>query len=285
MNHNSHKEERLDIRGTVREEYGKIARQGSLCCGSNSSGGMAIAGSVAEIVGYNNDDLAALPDGANMGLSCGNPTALALLKPGEIVLDLGAGGGFDAFIAARKVGPTGRVIGVDMTPDMIDKARQNAQAFREASGLDNVEFRLGEIEHLSVADDSVDVIISNCVINLSPDKNEVWKEIARVLKPGGRVSVSDLALLKPLPEAVRNSVQALISCIAGAVPVEETREMIRAAGLVETDLKMKSDYIDQMAKWAEPFYREITNGLPANAGPGEYITSLDITAVKKDNHA
>ena len=280
MSHNLNKEERPDVRGTVREEYGKIARRGSLCCGPAVNDGLAIAESVAAIVGYNDDELAAIPEGANMGLSCGNPTAMALLKPGEIVLDLGAGGGFDAFIAARKVGPTGRVIGVDMTPDMIDKARQNAQAFREASGLDNVEFRLGEIEHLPVADASVDVIISNCVINLSPNKKQVWKEIARVLKPGGRISVSDLALLQPLPEAVLNSVQALISCIAGAVPVEETREMIRAAGLVETDLKMKSDYIDQMAKWADPFYREISSGLPANARPGDYITSLDITAVK-----
>ncbi len=282
MHHNSNHEENMDVRGTVREEYGKIARQGALCCGPDLNNGMTIAGSVAEIVGYSDDDLAALPDGANMGLSCGNPTAMASLKPGETVLDLGAGGGFDAFMAARKVGPTGRVIGVDMTPDMIDKVRQNAKVFLESSGLDNVEFRLGEIEHLPVADASVDVIISNCVINLSPDKNQVWKEIARVLMPGGRVSVSDLALLKPLPEAVKNSVQALVSCIAGAVPVAETREMIRSVGLVETDLKMKSDYINQMTKWAEPFYQEITNGLPANAGPGDYITSLDITAVKQE---
>ena len=168
-----------------------------------------------------------------MGLSCGNPNALAALKPGEVVLDLGAGGGFDVFIAGRKVGPTGRAIGVDMTPEMLAKARKNIAAYRERTGLDNVEFRLGEIEHLPVADASVDVVISNCVINLSPDKPQVWREIARVLKPGGRVAVSDLALLKPLPPAVVERVEALVGCVAGAVLVSETERMAREAGLVE----------------------------------------------------
>jgi ubiquinone/menaquinone biosynthesis C-methylase UbiE len=198
------------------------------------------------------------------------------------VLDLGAGGGFDVFIAARKVGATGRAIGVDMTPDMVEKARRNAEAFRRSGGLDNVEFRLGEIEHLPVADASVDAVISNCVINLSPDKAQVWREIARVLKPGGRVSVSDLALLRPLPEAVRESVQALVGCIAGAVPVDETREMVRAAGLVRADFRCKSDYIDGMASWADPRYREIVAGLPAGTKPGDFVTSLDIRAVKPE---
>ncbi len=285
MTQESAKIEINDVRGTVREEYGKVARQGSLCCGTSASCGSMIAESVATVVGYTEEELNGLPEGANMGLSCGNPTAVATLRPGEVVLDLGAGGGFDAFIAARKVGPTGRVIGVDMTPDMIDKARENAKTFRKSSGLDNVEFRLGEIEHLPVADASVDVVISNCVINLSPDKAQVWKEIARVLKPGGRVSVSDLALLQPLPEAIRNSVQALVSCVAGAVLVEETREMIRAAGLIEKELRQKSDYIEQMAKWTDPFDSGISGDLPAGTGPADFITSLEITAIRPQKNS
>ena len=175
-----------------------------------------------------------------MGLSCGNPAALAALKPGEVVLDLGSGGGFDVFIAGRKVGATGRAIGVDMTPEMLAKARRNIAGYRKETGLDNVEFRLGEIEHLPVADNSVDVIISNCVINLSPDKPQVWREMARVLKPGGRVAVSDMALLKPLPPEVRKMVEALVGCVAGAVLVSETGRMASEAGLTGIDLKVKT---------------------------------------------
>jgi SAM-dependent methyltransferase len=215
-----------------------------------------------------------------MGLSCGNPTASASLKPGEVVLDLGSGGGFDVFIAARKVGPAGRAIGVDMTPEMVSKARRSAAAFREKTGLDNVEFRLGEIEHLPVADSSVDVVISNCVINLSPEKPQVWREVARVLKPGGRAAVSDLALLRPLPEAVRSSVEALVGCVAGAVLVEETRGMIRAAGLVEASLKKDSGYMDGMSGWSDPLYRELAAKLPPGTRPGDFVTSLSITARK-----
>src|SRR5512136_981873 len=186
------------VRQKVRDGYGKIAVSGGSCCGSTPTccgSTPVVSADLARHVGYTAEELAALPDGANMGLSCGNPNALAALRPGEVVLDLGAGGGFDVFIAGRKVGPTGRAIGVDMTPEMLAKARKNISAYREHSGLDNVEFRLGEIEHLPVADASVDVVISNCVINLSPDKPQVWREIARVLKPRGRVAVSDLALL------------------------------------------------------------------------------------------
>jgi len=237
----------------VRAGYGAIARQGGGCC--NTGGGCSTE------LGYDPAELAALPAGADMGLSCGNPTAIAALKPGEVVLDLGSGGGFDVFIAARKVGPTGRAIGVDMTPDMLSKARRNIPA----SGLDNVEFRLGEIEHLPVADASVDVVISNCVLNLSPDKPQVWREIARVLKPGGRVAISDLALLQPLPAMVRASVEALIGCIAGAVLVSETEAMMRAAGLRDITLTPKSDYVAT---------------LPGATDLRSYVTSLNISAIK-----
>ncbi|HAK93518.1 MAG TPA: arsenite S-adenosylmethyltransferase [Planctomycetes bacterium] len=274
------KESPRDPRGVVREEYGKIARGGGSCSGPSSCCGGPAAGQVAAAVGYSPEELAGLPAGADMGLSCGNPTAMASLRPGEVVLDLGAGGGFDAFIAARKVGPSGRVIGVDMTPDMIEKARRNAEAFRKSSGLANVEFRLGEIEHLPVADATVDVAISNCVINLSPEKAQVWREIARVLKPGGRVSVSDLALLRPLPDAVRESMAALVGCIAGAVLVDETREMVRAAGLVDEELKTAPDYIDRMAEWSDPLYRELSAKLPPGTKPSDFVTSLDIAATK-----
>jgi len=275
------KDKNFDVRGTVRAEYGKIARQGGSCCGNSSSccGGPS-ADTVAATVGYGSEELAGLPEGANMGLSCGNPTAIASLRPGEVVLDLGAGGGFDVFIASRKVGAAGHVIGVDMTPEMVDKARRNAESFRKSSGLDNVEFRLGEIEHLPVADASVDAVISNCVINLSPDKAQVWREIARVLKPGGRVSVSDLALLRPLPEAVRQSISALVGCIAGAVLVNETREMVRAAGLVNAELTSKSGYIDSMTEWSDPLYRGIASKLPPGTKPSDFVTSLGITASK-----
>ena len=269
------------VRDTVREGYARIAQSGGSCCADRACCSQgASADDVARGIGYSEGELAGLPDGANMGLSCGNPSAVASLRPGETVLDLGSGGGFDIFIAARRVGSTGRAIGVDMTPEMVSKARRNAEQLRASSGLDNVEFRLGEIEHLPVADASVDCVISNCVINLSPDKAQVWQEIARVLKPGGRVSISDLALLRPLPGAVRKSVQALVGCIAGAVLVDETREMVRAAGLAEAVFEAKSAYIDQMAEWADPLYREIVGELQPGTEPSDYVASLNITARK-----
>jgi arsenite methyltransferase len=181
------------VRQKVREGYGKIAAGEGSCCSATPTccgGSSDAAEKLAQHVGYSAEELAALPDGANLGLSCGNPNALAALQTGEVVLDLGAGGGFDVFIAGRKVGAGGRAIGVDMTPEMLAKARKNIASYRERAGFENVEFRLGEIEHLPIADASVDVVISNCVINLSPDKPQVWREIARVLKPGGRVAVS-----------------------------------------------------------------------------------------------
>lgn len=270
------------VRDKVREGYAKIARDtGSGCCGGGGGCcGPAVLSpeEVAKAVGYSDADLGAIPDGANMGLSCGNPTALASLRPGEVVLDLGSGGGFDCFVAGPKVGETGRVIGVDMTPDMLMKARRNLASYRAQTGLENVEFRLGEIEALPVADSSVDVVISNCVLNLSPDKARVWKEIARVLKPGGRVAVSDLALLKPLPSSVREDLEALIGCVAGAVLVEETNSMVESAGLTRILLTPKPAYIETMTSFQDPLYRRIVAGLPAGSTPGEYITSLDIAA-------
>jgi SAM-dependent methyltransferase len=206
---------------------------------------------------------------------------VASLRPGEVVLDLGAGGGFDCFIAGAKVGATGRVIGVDMTPEMVSKARRNTTSYAAQTGLTNVEFRLGEIEHLPVADASVDVVISNCVLNLSPEKEQVWREIARVLRPGGRVAVSDLALLRPLPEAVRVDLEALVGCVAGAVLVDEVRAQVTAAGLIEVRVQSKPDYVDALTNWEDPLYRKIVEKLPAGSKPSEFVTSMDVMAVKR----
>ncbi len=246
------------------------------CCG----GGPAGADDIARAVGYSDSELGTVPEGANMGLSCGNPTALASLKPGEVVLDLGAGGGFDVFIAGPRVGSSGRVIGVDMTPDMVSKARRSTASYREQTSLENVEFRLGEIENLPVADASVDVVISNCVINLSPDKPRVWREIARVLKPGGRVAISDLALVQPLPAGVVQMVEALVGCVAGASLLGDIELMARAAGLADVRLDMKGGYIDSMTSFQDPLYAAIMAELPRGSKPGDYITSLNISARK-----
>ena len=270
------------VRQLVREGYGQIARHGSERRQSSCCGGMSAvdADQLARQIGYGAEELAALPGGANIGLSCGNPGALAALRPGEVLLDLGSGAGFDAFVAGPKVGPAGRVIGVDMTPEMLAKARKNIAAYRERTKLDNIEFRLGEIEYLPVADNCVDVVISNCVLNLSPDKPQVWREIARVLKPGGRVAVSDLALLKPLPEAVREMVEALVGCVAGAVLASETERMARDAGLTEIRLNAKPGYVDTLVEGQDPLYLKIIAHLPAGAKPGDYVTSLEITGRK-----
>jgi arsenite methyltransferase len=269
-----------EIRKTVRSEYAKIARQGrSSCCPSSCCSDAASTPYVSESC-YDRADLDNLPDGADMGLSCGNPTALAMLQYGETVLDLGAGGGFDVFIAGRKVGPEGRAIGVDMTPDMVDRARLNTATYREKSGLDNVEFRLGEIEHLPVEDASIDVVISNCVINLSPDKDQVWREIARVLKPGGRVSVSDIALIRPLPDRIRESAEALVSCIAGAVLLDDSRRMIGEAGLQEMAFDQNPEVIDSIASSDDSLCQEISECLPPDTMVSDFVTSVSITATK-----
>jgi ubiquinone/menaquinone biosynthesis C-methylase UbiE len=227
-----------EIKKQVRDRYARAAKTSSSCCGGPSAspccGGQPEmdADKASRMVGYSAEDLAAVPEDANLGLGCGNPTALAALKPGETVLDLGSGAGIDCFIAARRVGPSGRVIGVDMTPEMLDKARKNARQ----AGAANVEFRLGEIENLPVGDGSIDVIISNCVINLSTDKPRVFREAFRVLKPGGRLMVSDLALLKPLPAAIRESVEAYVACIAGALVKDEYLGAIREAGFKDVEV-------------------------------------------------
>ncbi|MCX6877648.1 MAG: arsenite methyltransferase [Verrucomicrobia bacterium] len=271
------------IRERVREGYGTIAVTGGSCCASTPTccgSSPAAAEELVKHIGYSAEELAALPEGANMGLSCGNPNALAALQPGEVVLDLGAGGGFDVFIASRNVGPTGRAIGVDMTPEMLAKARRNLHTYRDRSGLDNVEFRLGEIEHLPVPDHSVDVVISNCVINLSPDKPQVWREIFRVLKPGGRVAVSDLALLKPLPAEVLTLVEALVGCVAGAVLVGDTERMAREAGLTDVVLNAKPQYVEAMTGFEDPLYQKIVAQLPAGTKPSDYLVSLEVQALK-----
>lgn len=220
-----------EIKKAVRDRYADIAIKSGSCCLPSASccGGNQTVEMISRDIGYRTEDLQAVPEGANLGLGCGNPVALASLREGETVIDLGAGAGFDCFLAARQVGTGGRVIGVDMTPAMLDKARENAKK----GGYDNVEFRLGEIEHLPVADNTADIIISNCVINLSPDKNGVFQEALRVLKPGGRLMVSDIVLLKELPAALKESIDAYVGCVAGADLKEDYMGAIGKAGFQE----------------------------------------------------
>ena len=222
-----------EIRKAVRKGYGKIAVQENSCCGpADVCGCGSSQDTLSKAIGYTDEELKAVPDGANLGLGCGNPTALASLKEGEVVLDLGSGAGIDCFLAADKVGESGRVIGVDMTPEMLERARENARK----GDYQNVEFRLGEIENLPVANDSVDAVISNCVINLSPDKDRVFNEVYRVLKPGGRIMVSDIVLLKELPDAIKGSIEAYVGCVAGASTKQKYLETIETAGFREVEI-------------------------------------------------
>jgi SAM-dependent methyltransferase len=265
----------------VQDAYGKIASIGGGCCGPQSSccgGGRAEA--VAQGVGYSDAELATLPAGANLGLSCGNPTALAELKPGEIVLDLGSGAGLDVFLAAQRVGASGHVHGVDMTKEMLDRARQNAAEFRRRTSLDNVTFHQGQIEAIPLPDASVDVVLSNCVINLSPEQPTVWQEIARVLKPGGRVSISDMVLLRPLPAAVLESVSALVGCVSGAAVLDDLRRMIMAAGLVELVLAPKGESVEAMLPVDDPMTEHLLGLLPPDTKPSDFVTSMIISARK-----
>ncbi|OGX19158.1 MAG: arsenite S-adenosylmethyltransferase [Omnitrophica WOR_2 bacterium RBG_13_44_8b] len=233
-----------DIKKIVREGYAKVAKQGSSCCSASSCCSSSInARDISKTIGYTDDEMNAVPDGANLGLGCGNPVAIASLKEGDVVLDLGSGAGFDAFLAAKKVGKTGRVVGVDMTPEMLERARSNAKK----GGFDNVEFRSGEIEKLPVEDSVIDVIISNCVINLSPDKETVFKEAFRVLKSGGRLMVSDLVLAKDLPKQIKESVEAYVGCLAGAIKKDAYLGFIKQAGFEDIKVISEASYpVDAM---------------------------------------
>jgi arsenite methyltransferase len=222
-----------DAREIVRERYAKVAEGGERgCCGA------ADPEAALRALGYTPEQAAAIPEGAHFGLGCGNPVALAALRRGETVLDLGSGAGIDCFLAAREVGPEGRAVGVDMTPAMVERARRNA----DRAGVGNVEFRLGEIENLPVADASVDVVISNCVVNLSPDKPRVFREAFRALRPGGRLVVSDLVLARPLPEAARQNAELLVGCVAGALEREAYLDAIRGAGFVDVEVLGEGAY-------------------------------------------
>jgi arsenite methyltransferase len=231
-----------EIKKAVKDLYGKIAVIESTCCSTTTCCGTTpqidVAEGISRKLGYSAQEIQSVPAGSNLGLGCGNPTALAALNSGETVLDLGSGAGFDVFLAAQAVGKTGKVIGVDMTPEMIEKARRKA----EEGGYDNVEFRLGEIEELPVADESVDVVLSNCVINLAPDKGKVFRESYRVLKSGGRLMVSDIVLLKDLPEFIKSSVRALTGCIAGALKKEDYLDAIRSSGFADVRIVEESTY-------------------------------------------
>ena len=227
-----------NIRKAVRDGYGQIAKSSGSCCPTGSACGCG-GGSVESIsigIGYRPEDISAVPEGANLGLGCGNPVALASLREGEIVVDLGSGAGFDCFLAAGKVGQSGRVIGVDMTQEMLDKARENARK----GGYANVEFRLGEIENLPVPDRTADIVISNCVINLSPDKGRVFREAFRILKPGGRLMVSDIVLMRDLPQALVDSIEAYVGCVAGAVRKDDYLRAIGEAGFGEVRIVSES---------------------------------------------
>jgi SAM-dependent methyltransferase len=231
------------VRGLVRETYGKIAREGGTCCAPGA--GCCGPGDASRRIGYGDGELAAVPEGADMGLGCGNPHAIAALADGETVLDLGSGGGLDVLLAAKRVGPRGKVIGVDMTPEMIAKARANAAK----AGAANVELRLGEIEHLPVADASVDVILSNCVINLSPDKRAVFREALRVLKQGGRLAISDVVATAPMTDALRADVRAYTGCVAGAAHVDELRAMLEEVGFADVRITVDEKSRALMRDW------------------------------------
>mgnify|MGYP000880609421 FL=1 len=263
-----------DVHKQVRTAYGQVARQGGCGCGTGCCGTGMTAELVSLGLGYSEEDLAQAPEGANLGLGCGNPVALASLREGVVVLDLGSGAGFDAFLAAERVGPAGRVIGVDMTPDMLDKARENARR----SGRTNVEFRLGEIEHLPVADTSVDVVISNCVINLSPDKPQVFREAFRALRPGGRLMVSDIVLAAPLPAEVRDSALLYNSCVAGALLKTEYLGHIAGAGFTEVTVQGETVFpLEHIV--SEPDLAAILEGVALNEG-GRASLEKSIVSIK-----
>jgi len=273
--------EKDEIKNKVKEGYGRVALENRSCCGAPSSccGSSASIQTIGEMIGYSKEEMNQVPEGANLGLGCGNPVALASIKVGQTVLDLGSGAGFDSFLAARAVGEQGRVIGVDMTPEMVAKARENAKK----GGFRNVEFRLGEIENLPVPDDSVDVILSNCVINLSPEKPKVFAEAFRVLKPGGKLTLSDVVLLRPLPPVLANSAAAYLGCVAGASLKSDYLDMLAAAGFTDVQVAGESTfYLGEAA--ADPVVQAIITEASLTPGQikevGESIVSIKVVATK-----
>lgn len=252
------------IRTAVREQYAKVARGDAGCC----SVGCGPSPDASLALGYSAADLAA-GEGTNLGLGCGNPQAIAALRVGETVLDLGAGGGFDCFLASRQVGTTGQVIGVDMTPDMVSRARESAGRL----DAKNVDFRLGEIEHLPVADSTIDVILSNCVINLSPDKSSVFREAFRVLKPGGRLAIADVVATSALPDRLRNDMQALTGCVAGATEVSVLENLLHEAGFEKARIQVQEESRQFIDDW-----------MPGT-GIGDYVASATIEAIKPGGDA
>ena len=285
--------EKSDIRNSVRDSYAKVAIGGNApameaasgccspapsasddskdklvatsCCGDEVSDKSISVGDISAKLGYSENELEGIPDGANMGLGCGNPQAIAAIKKGETVLDLGSGGGFDVFLAARQTGDTGRVIGVDMTPEMLDKARKNAQELK----LGQVEFRLGEIENLPVRDNEVDVIISNCVINLSPDKSAVFREAFRVLRPGGRLAVSDVVAIGDIPEEMKGDMALLSGCVSGAAKVDDIKKALASAGFADIAVEPKSH-----------ISKEFINDWAPGMGIEKLVASANILGVK-----
>lgn len=257
-----------NIRNAVREQYGKVSDSGNSGCGCSATSCCDESGPDAKVtsmeLGYSNADVNEVPDGANMGLGCGNPMAIASLKPGETVLDLGSGGGFDCFLAAGEVGESGQVIGVDMTPEMVSKARKNA----DIVGYDNVDFRFGEIENLPIADSIVDVIISNCVVNLSPEKAKVFQESFRVLKPGGRLAISDIVATAELPENLKSDMALLTGCMSGASSLTDIETMLKDAGFDKIDIRPKDESKTFIRNWAPDSKIE------------DYVVSATIEAIK-----
>ncbi len=270
-----------EVRKTVREGYARVAKSSSSCCAPQSSccGPSNVATDISKRIGYSDQEIESVPDGANLGLGCGNPTALASLKEGEVVLDLGSGAGFDCFLAANMVGKNGKIIGVDMTPEMIEKARENARK----GGYKNVEFRLGEIETLPVPDNYVDVIISNCVINLSPEKDRVFRDAYRVLKPGGRLLVSDIVLLNELPDSIKQSVAAYIGCVAGASKKDDYLKEIKAAGFKDVSVVDETSFSSSMGV-TDPIVESLVNDFNVAKSDlktlAKSIKSIKVQAVK-----
>jgi SAM-dependent methyltransferase len=280
--------EKETVRQVVRERYGNIAKSAAdaggksltpSCCGSSGApaaadqqssccggGAQFTPQQISTLMGYSKEDVGSVVDGANLGLGCGNPVALASLKQGETVVDLGSGGGFDCFLAAKQVGESGRVIGIDMTPDMLNQARMNAEKMKTT----NVEFRLGEIENLPAADNTANIIMSNCVINLSPDKSKVYREAFRVLKPGGRLAIADIVARAPLPAEIQQDLALVSACIGGAATVDDTRQMLQEAGFEQISIKPKDESRKLISQWVP--------GESKNAG--DYVVSAYIEAVK-----